>query len=35
LVATDLLRLDLAAWTTKVVTGTEAERIQDQKTLAG
>jgi tetratricopeptide (TPR) repeat protein len=32
--ARDWLRLDLAAWAKKVDTGTEAERIQAQKTLA-
>ena len=32
--ARDWLRLDLAAWARKVDTGTEADRIQAQKTLA-
>jgi serine/threonine-protein kinase len=32
--ARNSLRLDLAAWTKKVDTGTEADRIQAQKTLA-
>ena len=32
--ARDWLRLDLAAWAKKVDTGTEADRIQAQKTLA-
>jgi hypothetical protein len=32
--AREFLRLDLAAWATKVDTGTEADRIQAQKTLA-
>jgi len=32
--ARDWLRLDLGAWAKKVDTGTEADRIQTQKTLA-